>query len=255
MDGTGNAGDGGQGRPDGQERSDAADAPERPDRPDAPDGHRRREPHHPSMNARLNWLRAGVLGANDGIVSTAALVVGVAGATMNITAIVVAGIAGMFAGALSMGTGEYVSVSTQRDTERAALARERRELAEEPDAELDELTGMYRDRGLSPDLARQVALQLTARDALRAHAEIELRLDSGELTNPWVAAFTSFGAFTLGALIPLLFITLSRTPGASRPPSWPWPAPPPPPARSAPAWAAPRPDAPPCAAYSAAPSR
>ncbi|GAA2040383.1 VIT family protein [Nocardiopsis rhodophaea] len=203
MDSTGDAPDQGSGRANGSDRPNGGEGSDRPDHP----GHR--EPHHASMNARLNWLRAGVLGANDGIVSTASLVVGVAGATANSTAILIAGVAGMFAGALSMAAGEYVSVSTQRDTEVAALSRERRELAEEPDEELDELTCMYQDRGLSPGLARKVAVELTARDALRAHAEVELRLDSGELTNPWVAALASFLAFTVGALIPLLFITLS----------------------------------------------
>ncbi|MDA2807378.1 VIT1/CCC1 transporter family protein [Nocardiopsis suaedae] len=175
-----------------------------------------REPHHESLGSRLNWLRAGVLGANDGIVSTAGLVVGVAGATASGTAILVAGVAGMFSGALSMAAGEYVSVSTQRDTERAALARERRELEEDPEAELEELAGMYRDRGLDADLARRVAEQLTARDALRAHAEVELRLDSDELTDPWQAALASFLSFVVGALVPLLLITLS--PGGWRVP-------------------------------------
>ncbi|WP_236538265.1 VIT1/CCC1 transporter family protein [Spiractinospora alimapuensis] len=177
------------------------------------EGHRgwgpHKEPQNESISTRLNWLRAGVLGGNDGIVSTAALVLGVAGATTSSQAILIAGIAGMSSGALSMAAGEYVSVSTQRDTEQAALAYERRELAETPEEELDELAHMYEQRGLTTDLARQVAEQLTAKDALRAHAEVELRLDAGELTNPWLAAVTSLVAFALGAAIPLLAITLA----------------------------------------------
>jgi len=158
---------------------------------------------------RLNWLRAGVLGANDGIVSVAGVVVGVAGATPgNIVAIATAGIAALVAGAFSMAGGEYVSVSTQRDTEKALLAKEVRELKEQPAAELAELTGLYRKRGLSARLAREVAVELTAHDALAAHAEVELGLDPDELTNPWAAAFSSFISFTVGALIPLIMILL-----------------------------------------------
>jgi VIT1/CCC1 family predicted Fe2+/Mn2+ transporter len=165
------------------------------------------------MSGRLNWLRAGVLGANDGIVSTAGLVVGVAGATDDRHTILVAGIAGLFAGALSMGTGEYVSVSTQRDTEQALLAKERRELREEPEEELAELAFLYEQKGLNPDLAMQVATELTARDALAAHAEVELGIDPDDLTNPWHAAWASMLAFTVGALLPLLTITLSPDDG------------------------------------------
>ena len=161
------------------------------------------EPHG-DVGGRLNWLRAGVLGANDGIVSTAGVIVGVAGATAERGAILVAGIAALVAGALSMGVGEYVSVSTQRDTEAALLDRERRELAEEPEMELAELAGFYREKGLDPDLAHEVAVQLTAHDALAAHAEVELQLDPESLTSPWHAAFASMGAFTVGALLPLL---------------------------------------------------
>lgn len=161
------------------------------------------------MGQRLNWLRAGVLGANDGIVSVAGVVVGVAAATPgNVAAIATAGLAALVAGAFSMAGGEYVSVSTQRDTEKAMLASEARELEEQPAAELAELTGMYRKRGLSPDLARQVAVELTAHDALSAHAEVELGIDPDELTSPWAAAFSSFVAFTLGAVIPLIMILL-----------------------------------------------
>jgi len=167
------------------------------------------EPHDASLASRLNWLRAGVLGANDGIVSTAAIVVGVAGASASRSAILTAGLAGLFAGAMSMAAGEYVSVSTQRDTERAMLALERRELAETPEAELDELTGIYRGKGLTQDLAREVAIQLTAHDALGAHAEAELGIDPDDLTKPWHAALASFVAFTVGAVLPLLAIVLS----------------------------------------------
>jgi VIT1/CCC1 family predicted Fe2+/Mn2+ transporter len=174
----------------------------------APIGPHDDEPHSESMSTRLNWLRAAVLGANDGIVSTAGLVVGVAGATTDRTAILVAGVAGLFAGAMSMAAGEYVSVSTQRDSEQALLAKERRELVEEPDEELAELAGIYVGKGLSEDLAREVAVQLTAHDALGAHAEAELGIDPDDLTNPWHAAWASMAAFTIGALLPLLTIIL-----------------------------------------------
>jgi VIT1/CCC1 family predicted Fe2+/Mn2+ transporter len=166
------------------------------------------EAHDYSIGTRLNWLRAGVLGANDGIVSTAGVVIGVAAATTDRGAILTAGVAGLAAGALSMAAGEYVSVSTQRDTERALLAKEKRELRELPDEELAELAGLYEQRGLSPHLARQVAEQLTARDALAAHAEVELGIDPDDLTNPWHAAWASMLAFTLGALLPLIAILL-----------------------------------------------
>ncbi|PVG82330.1 hypothetical protein DDE18_12640 [Nocardioides gansuensis] len=167
------------------------------------------EPHDGSVSARLNWLRAGVLGANDGIVSVAGLVAGVAGATSDRHAILIAGGAGLVAGALSMAAGEYVSVSTQRDSEQGLLAKERAELAEEPEEELAELADLYVQRGLSPDLAQQVAVELTAHDALSAHAEAELGIDPEALTSPWQAAVASMLAFTVGALLPLLTITLS----------------------------------------------
>jgi VIT1/CCC1 family predicted Fe2+/Mn2+ transporter len=166
------------------------------------------EPHAESMSSRLNALRAAVLGANDGIVSVAGLVMGVAGATTDRHQIFVAGIAGLVSGALSMAVGEYVSVSTQRDTEKALIAKETRELAEEPEEELAELAELYRQKGLSPDLARQVADELTAHDALRAHLDIELGIDPDELTNPWHAAWASMLSFTLGALLPLITILL-----------------------------------------------
>lgn len=166
------------------------------------------EPHAEGLASKLNWLRAGVLGANDGIVSTAGLVVGVAAATTSTGAIFTAGIAGLSAGAISMAVGEYVSVSTQRDSERGLLAKERRELREEPEYELAELAGIYEAKGLSPETARQVAAELTAHDAFTAHAEVELGLDPTELTNPWHAALSSAVSFTVGALLPLLAILL-----------------------------------------------
>ncbi|MBO1756322.1 VIT family protein [Allobranchiibius sp. CTAmp26] len=171
------------------------------------------EPHDASMAGRLNWLRAGVLGANDGIVSVAGIVVGVAGATAGRQPIVVAGVAGLVAGALSMAAGEYVSVSTQRDTEQALLEKERTELREMPEEELEELTGMYESKGLPRPLAEQVAHHLTEHDALGAHAEVELGIDPDELTNPWHAAFASLAAFFVGALLPFIAILI---PG----PSW-----------------------------------
>ncbi|MDV7083027.1 VIT family protein [Rhodococcus sp. IEGM 248] len=166
------------------------------------------EPHAPSLASRLNWLRAGVLGANDGIVSTAGLVVGVAAATTERSAIFTAGFAGLAAGAVSMALGEYVSVSTQRDTERALLSKERRELTETPDVEFEELVAMYEAKGLSGDTARTVARELTDHDAFAAHVDVELGIDPDDLTNPWQAAGSSALSFTLGALVPLLAILL-----------------------------------------------
>ncbi|MFG2139542.1 VIT family protein [Streptomyces sp. NPDC048650] len=166
------------------------------------------EAHRGGLGNRLNWLRAAVLGANDGIVSTAGLVVGVAGATDERSTLLTAGLAGLLAGSMSMAAGEYVSVSTQRDSEKAALALEKRELATEPHAELVELTQLLEGKGLGTDLAREVAEQLTRHDALRAHAEVELGIDPDRLTNPWHAAGASFLAFTFGALLPLLAIVL-----------------------------------------------
>lgn len=180
-----------------------------PNGPLQPIGPHADEPHTGGLHSRLNWLRAGVLGANDGIVSTAGIVMGVAGATSDRGTILLAGIAGLTAGALSMAAGEYVSVSTQRDSESALLDKERRELAEYPEEELAELAGLYVDRGLSEDLARQVAEELTAQDALAAHAEVELGIDPDNLTNPWAAAWASMLAFTLGALLPLLMVVLT----------------------------------------------
>jgi vacuolar iron transporter family protein len=166
------------------------------------------EPHGDSLNNLLNKLRASVLGANDGIVSVAGIVMGFAGATTDRHTIFLGGMAGLVAGALSMAAGEYVSVSTQRDTELALIEKETRELAEEPEEELAELADLYRERGLSEDLARQVALELTEHDALRSHLDIELGIDPDELTNPWQAAIASMVSFTLGALLPMLTILL-----------------------------------------------
>jgi VIT1/CCC1 family predicted Fe2+/Mn2+ transporter len=166
------------------------------------------EPHTGSVSSRLNWLRAGVLGANDGIVSTAGIVVGVAAATVSRGPILTAGIAGLVAGAVSMALGEYVSVSTQRDTEQALLSMERGELREDPAAELDELAALYEAKGLSTATARTVAEELTDHDAFAAHAEVELGIDPADLTNPWQAALSSALSFTVGALLPLIAILL-----------------------------------------------
>ncbi len=159
-------------------------------------------------SGRLNWLRAAVLGANDGIVSTAAIVLGFAGATGDRTTILVAGIVGLLAGAMSMSVGEYVSVSTQRASEQAMLALKRRELSERPQKELAELAQIYKSKGLSAELSFQVATELTVHDALGAHAEARLGLDPDELTNPWHAAGASFLAFVAGASIPLFAVLL-----------------------------------------------
>lgn len=166
------------------------------------------ELHSGNEGGRLNWLRAAVLGANDGIVSVAALVVGVAGASHDVGYILTAGVAGLLAGALSMAAGEYVSVSTQRDTEEALLAKERWELENEPEKELEELTVLYEQKGLSRETAEHVAQELTKHDALAAHLETELHINPEHLTNPWQAAFASAFSFVAGAIIPLLTIAL-----------------------------------------------
>jgi vacuolar iron transporter family protein len=170
------------------------------------------EPHGGSVAAKLNWLRAGVLGANDGIVSTAGIVVGVAAATVDRGPIFTAGVAGLVAGAVSMALGEYVSVSTQRDTERALLDKERRELRDDPVAELDELTGLLEEKGLSAPTARTAAEELTDHNAFEAHAEVELGIQPGDLANPWAAAASSALSFTAGALLPLIAILLPPVP-------------------------------------------
>jgi len=158
---------------------------------------------------RVGWLRAAVLGANDGIVSTASLVLGIAAANADRKGILVAGVAGLVAGALSMAAGEYVSVSSQADTERADLEKERNELATQPQAEEDELAGIYVKRGLRPELARSVARELTAKDALAAHARDELGL-TGELSaRPLQAALASAAAFAIGAALPVLTILVA----------------------------------------------
>ena len=149
------------------------------------------EPHSGGLANRLNWLRAGVLGANDGIVSVAAIAVGVAGATPQLGPILTASVAGLVGGAISMALGEYVSVSSQRDSERALIAKEKHELATMPIQELAELTQLYQDKGLSPQTARQVAEELTAKDALAAHLEAELNIDQDDIVSPWRAAYTS----------------------------------------------------------------
>ncbi|MFO1255451.1 MAG: VIT family protein [Sphingomonadaceae bacterium] len=154
--------------------------------------------------ARIGWLRAAVLGANDGIVSTASLIVGVAAAASGKQEVLVAGVAGLVAGALSMAAGEYVSVSSQADTETADLARETRELAEQPEFELAELTQIYRQRGLDEALARQVAEALSAHDALAAHAREELGLTDMHRARPLQAALASAATFALGAALPLV---------------------------------------------------
>ena len=160
---------------------------------------------------RIGWLRAAVLGANDGIVSTASLVIGVASAGASHQTIIITGVAGLVSGAMSMAAGEYVSVSSQSDTEAADIARETEELATQPEHELDELTGIYTVRGLTPELARQVALQLTAHDALGAHARDELGIIDSTNAKPVQAALASAGTFAIGAALPLLVAFLAAT--------------------------------------------
>jgi VIT1/CCC1 family predicted Fe2+/Mn2+ transporter len=167
-----------------------------------------REPHSGGTAGRLNWLRAGVLGANDGIVSVAGIVIAVAGATTARGPIFTAGLAGLVAGAVSMALGEYVSVSSQRDSERAQIRQEKRELADTPDAELTELTALYEAKGLSAATARTVATELTARGALSAHLDAELHIDPADIPSPVQAAAASALSFTSGALLPVLAILL-----------------------------------------------
>lgn len=161
------------------------------------------------LSDRLNWLRAGVLGANDGIVSVAGIVMGVAGATGDRTAILIAGIAALVAGALSMAAGEYVSVSTQRDAELALVKAEKHDLERMPEEELAHLTQMLRDRGMSEATAKAAAKELTEWSALRVHSYLEFGVNVDEVTNPWRAALASMLSFTVGALLPLLTILLS----------------------------------------------
>lgn len=167
--------------------------------------HQHSESH---LVARIGWLRAAVLGANDGIVSTASLIVGVAAASADTSEVLVAGVAGLVAGAMSMAAGEYVSVSSQSDTEQADLARERAELASQPEFEREELTRIYMDRGVDADLARQVADQLMAKDALTAHARDELGISEVTAARPIQAALTSAATFAVGAAMPLAMVLL-----------------------------------------------
>lgn len=167
------------------------------------------EPQGGAVGKKLNWLRAAVLGANDGIVSTAALIFGVAGASGSKAYILTAGLAGLVAGALSMGLGEYISVSAQLDTEKAFIEKEKKELKENPAHEIEELAGLYEHKGMSKSTALLVAKELTARDPLRAHLEAELGLDPDNLTHPWHAAGASALAFTAGAVIPIFMVILS----------------------------------------------
>ncbi|MCR8670266.1 VIT family protein [Agrococcus sp. HG114] len=170
-----------------------------------------------SMASKLNWLRAGVLGANDGIVSTSALMVGVAGAGTSAAGVLTAGVAALVAGAFSMAVGEYVSVSSQRDSERSAIRREQQELIDNPEGQIDQLAHMFEVRGLSPATAHTAALELTEKDPLRAHLSVEYNLDPDELNNPWSAAIASALAFSIGSLIPLLAALVA-------PSAWmPWP--------------------------------
>lgn len=166
--------------------------------------------HHSELHrvGRVAWLRAAVLGANDGLISTASLIVGVAAAHPEGSAVLLAGVAGLVGGSLSMAAGEYVSVSSQADSEQADLARERQELHSAPEAELRELAGIYTRRGLTPELAEQVAQQLTAHDALGAHARDELGITDMTRAQPLLAAMASAGSFALGALLPLLVALL-----------------------------------------------
>jgi VIT1/CCC1 family predicted Fe2+/Mn2+ transporter len=167
------------------------------------------EPHNFSASAKLNWLRASVLGANDGIVSIAGLVVGVASATNSAQIIFTAGLAGITAGAISMAAGEYVSVSSSRDTEKALLKKERYELENNPEAELEELACIYEEKGLSKQTAMSVARELSAKDAAAAHFDAELKIDPNNLTDPWHAAFASAGSFVIGSIIPITTVLVA----------------------------------------------
>jgi VIT1/CCC1 family predicted Fe2+/Mn2+ transporter len=170
------------------------------------------EEHVGGLAARLNWLRAGVLGANDGIVSVAAIVVGVAGATSSTSAVATAGVAALVGGAVSMALGEYVSVSSQSDSQRSLIEKERRELAEDPEGEFEELTQLWQARGLQRSTAEQVARELTERDVLAAHLSTELGITEDDVASPWHAAAASAAAFSIGALLPLLAVLLPPVP-------------------------------------------
>ena len=162
-----------------------------------------------ASNSTLNWLRAAVLGANDGIVSVSSIILGVAGATSVKHTIFISGLAGLVAGAFSMAVGEYVSVSSQRDAERAFITKEKRRLREDPEHELEGLADAYEQKGLSRKTAMAIAKELSKKDALKAHLEAELQLDEEDLNNPWHAAFASFVSFSVGALIPLVAVLLA----------------------------------------------
>lgn len=170
------------------------------------------EPHKEKTTKKLNWLRASVLGADDGIVSVAGLVVGVAGTTNSPQIIFTAGLAGIIAGAISMAAGEYVSVSSSRDTEKALLKKEEFELKHYPEEEFEELTQIYENKGLSRKTAMMVAKELSVKDAYAAHIDAELGIDPDDLTNPWHAAFASAASFLIGAAIPLIAVIIPPDP-------------------------------------------
>lgn len=174
------------------------------------------EPQGTDLAAKLNWLRAGVLGANDGIVSVAAVVVGVAGVTTENGPILAAGMAALVGGAISMALGEYVSVSSQSDSQKDLIAKETQELREQPAEEFEELVGLYRQKGLSEETARTVAKELTENDPLRAHLDIELGINPDEIVSPWHAAGASAVSFLIGAILPML--TMLLAPAAIRVP-------------------------------------
>lgn len=170
------------------------------------------EPHATDVNSKLNWLRAGVLGANDGIVSVAGLLMGVAATGADSKELMVAGMAAVASGAVSMALGEYVSVSAQRDTEKQLVAKERWELEQFPEQEHAELVGILRGKGMSAETAEKAASEMESHDALQAHLDMELGIDSEEFTNPWVAAFSSAISFVVGAMIPFLCAMLAPAP-------------------------------------------
>jgi VIT1/CCC1 family predicted Fe2+/Mn2+ transporter len=169
-------------------------------------------PPSASIASTLNWLRAGVLGANDGIVSTAGIIFGVAGASASHATVMLAGVSSVVAGALSMAAGEYVSVSTQRDLEIAELGRERADLARDPERELAVLARLFEQRGVEPALAMDVSRQMSAKDALGVHARAELGIDPDSVTNPWSAAISSLISFTIGGAVPIVAMLVSPRP-------------------------------------------
>src|SRR3954452_10110293 len=167
-------------------------------------------PQSARILSTLNWLRAGVLGANDGVVSTAAIIFGVAGASASHATIMLAGIAAVAAGALSMAAGAEVSGSTPRDLEIAELARQKADIERDPEREVRQLARLFEQRGVEPELAAEVSRQMSAKDALSVHARAELGIDPDAVTNPWAAAFASLIAFTLGGLVPLVPVVVAR---------------------------------------------